>query len=219
MDADQEKVIDKVRKLFNLSKSNFNGEADAALLKAQQLLMENDLTMDDVTEPIPKPAVKDITIEFASTPWWYKYLITILAENFRCEVLEEKLSRTRRRNFILISRETDIEVAKAVFQHAVVIVKHNSKRFRELGTTHENTYIKGFLEGLMVKFKEQVKKNQWGLILIKDTEVVVAKEKFNPVKARKAQAPKVTNDYEAYIHGYVDGNKLDHKQKQIEAGA
>lgn len=44
----EDKIIDKIRKVLAMTKSNYREEAEAALLKAQQLMALHGLTMSDV---------------------------------------------------------------------------------------------------------------------------------------------------------------------------
>ncbi|HWR07777.1 DUF2786 domain-containing protein [Sporomusa sp.] len=215
MEPEQEKIILKIRKLLKLSSSNFNGESEAALLKVQQLLIEHDLSMADLGSPDTQQKVSEEILEYTSAPWWYKDLISIIADNFRCESLIRSRAYSRWRGFILIGREIDVQISKELFRHAVVMIKHNGKPFKAYGTAHENAYIKGFLEGLKVKFQEQVEKHQWGLILVKDKEVIEAKDSHNPREARKPTAITVASNQEAFSRGYIDGRTLDHQHKQI----
>ena len=214
---EKEKVISKVRKILALTTNNYGGEAEAAMLKAQKLLMEHNLSMQDVTDANEKPEIVELELEYNSTPWWYKYLIGIIADNFRCEAMERCFHMSRRKAFLLIGREDDAAVAREIFKYAVVLIKHNRKPFRARGTACENAYINGFLSGLIAKFKEQVKQNEWGLVLVKDKEVVEAKQKHNPVTPRKVPIPTTADDPIAYARGYVDGKTLNHDRKQIEA--
>jgi hypothetical protein len=213
---DKEKIIAKIRKLLALTQSNFSGEAESAMLKAQQLLMEYNLGMHDVSDIDETIDVIELTLQYHTPPWWYKYLIAAIAENFRCEVLEESFYMSYRKVYFLIGREHDARVAKDVFLYAVNLIDYNGKPFRDLGATHENAYIKGFLSGLMAKFAEQVKENQWGLILVKDPEIVEAKEKHNPLAPQKTPLPKTAKDFVAWDSGFIDGKTLDHAQKRIE---
>jgi len=216
MTTEQRKIIAKIQKLLKLSSSNYNGESEAALLKAQQLLIEYDLSMADIGGSTDKQAVTEEILEFKSLPWWYGSLIVIIVKNFRCEALAKK-NKSNGKDYIIIGRETDVIVSKEVFKYAIAIIKHNSKQFKTYGTAQVNTYILGFLRGLTDKYQAQIEENQWGLILVKDKEVIDAKERYSTKKTRQTRINR-TSDQETYNQGYTDGKTLDHERKQIQAG-
>lgn len=58
MSTKREKVIDRIRKLFAMSTSSFEQEADAFKSKAHAMLAEHDLTLADVFDGMPGPSTK-----------------------------------------------------------------------------------------------------------------------------------------------------------------
>lgn len=79
------------------------------------------------------------------------------------------------------------------------------------GPALRNDYIRGFLAGLDEKFKEQVKANEaeWGLILVKDGDVV---ERYNELsksfRTAKASSVSTSHDTGAYSAGVKQGKKF-----------
>jgi hypothetical protein len=68
----------------------------------------------------------------------------------------------------------------------------------------KNDFIKGFLKGLQDKFKEQVAKESFALVLVKDEVVQSA---YNSIKFRKADQSSVKSEgsFKAYQQGYEQG--------------
>ena len=44
----QEKIMSRIKKLLDRGESNYSAEAESALLKAQQLMMEHGISKDDL---------------------------------------------------------------------------------------------------------------------------------------------------------------------------
>jgi len=61
------KIISKVQKLFARTESNFEAEAEAALLKAQQLMMEHGLSISDIKDHSDDPGIQE-NIACSNTP-------------------------------------------------------------------------------------------------------------------------------------------------------
>jgi len=69
----------------------------------------------------------------------------------------------------------------------------------------KNDYISGFLSGLQAQFAEQLKQNQeWGLVLVKDKEVVEYYENLD-LKKGKGSSAKASGDGQARAAGYQRG--------------
>lgn len=87
------------------------------------------------------------------------------------------------------------------------------------GPALRNDYIRGFIAGLDEKFREQVEvnKEEWGLVLVKDTDVV---ERYNELSKnfRTARASKVSssNDASAFNAGVKQGKKFNQVSGELE---
>jgi hypothetical protein len=69
MTPEQEKAIDRVRKLLALAGSANENEAMAANDKAQQIMAELNLSMADVTDKVEDGIIEDASLESDSRPW------------------------------------------------------------------------------------------------------------------------------------------------------
>ncbi|SFR07108.1 DUF2786 domain-containing protein [Desulfoscipio geothermicus] len=216
------KLIEKIQKLLALSESSNRHEAELAMLKAQELLAKNKLSLKEVKEfKTFSSAIKEnITkVTFTKAKWKAK-LAKLIADNFGCY----HYFKTRRTNTItFFGREEDITVCNIVLEYAVDCINSAVKRLRyqymrEGCSTRglENDYALGFIDGLHEKFEEQKKRNQeWGLVLVKDKEVVDA---YSQIKFKGTVK---TNTYyqgysEAYEKGYEDGEKFSISDKITE---
>lgn len=221
MTDENKRIADKIRKLFALASSGYEAEAESAMLKAQQLLAEHGLTMSEIKNDQyqQKQQIVEGAVESYSRPqWWVGHLAAVIAENFRCYSIYTKNYDKKILQFI--GRENDVEIAREVFTFAANFLKYQRSAIRQqykgtATTQYVNEYTLGFIRGLQAKFKEQIDKGNWGLILVKDSELVTYREQKSTKPGRK---PKIQyGDNGGYSEGYRDGKAFEVK-KQIEGG-
>ncbi|TEB15149.1 hypothetical protein Psfp_02325 [Pelotomaculum sp. FP] len=214
----EERIIEKIRKLLSLTKSNYREEAEAALLKAQELMAQHGLTMTEVGSQKDKGEDKQVVDTCISekhrNTWYEKRLSAIIGENFRCHPYV-----TLGRGIYFIGLKDDVEIAKEVFLYALATMVHlaseYAKRWRASGLRGiKNDYMKGFLNGLRDKFKKQVESKDYALVLVKDALVVKAVE---DKKLKKARVSRIATgeSASAWQAGYFDGRNFDEKRKMI----
>lgn len=175
------KIVEKIQKLLALSESSNEFEAQASMMKAQQLLVKHKMSLKEVKEfKTYNSAIKDkkSNISFTKAKWKAE-LANLIADNFGCY----NYFRTRRTNVItFFGREEDVLVCNIVLEYAIDCISANVRRIKyeyikEGYSTKglESDYALGFIKGLGEMFEEQKTKNQeWGLVLVKDKEVVEA---------------------------------------------
>jgi hypothetical protein len=213
-------IIEKVKKILSLAGNNpSEEEAQSAMLKAQEIMARHGLSMDDLylQERLEAEVTHDSLTEYGKTSWWLKSLAGIIADNFRCNAyLGHKIGGYNTRIKLIGLRE-DVELAKEVFAFATKYLSHYSSKYIEKhrkkwwDASHskkvKNDYVKGFLIGLRDKFKEQVEKNDWGLILAKDNAVTKVFKELNMRSASKTHAQSA-GDNNAKSAGYHQGKKF-----------
>lgn len=222
-----EKVIEKIRKVLAKTKNNPSmEEAQAAILIAQRMMAEHGITLQEVTVE-DEPGVKEITdLEAKDTGRmfaWKRVLASIIARNFRCTTWHCGNSRG------FIGLKTDAEIAVSVYDYATRIINYQANEYIKIQKRQNfnarvnwsavrNSYILGFLYEMRDKFNEQVEKNNYGLILVKDPAVDDYVEQKRFVKAR---TPKITvsNDQEARASGYRQGRKFTAVSGEVDAGS
>lgn len=79
----------------------------------------------------------------------------------------------------------------------------------------KNDYMQGFINGLSAQFKEQVKQEGWGLVLVKDKEVVEFYENMD-LKAGKRSSAKAAGDGQARAAGFQRGKSWSSPKGGIE---
>lgn len=206
---DNKRVLEKVRRLLALSdktKNESEAEAEAALLKAHELMAKYDITMDEASEE--KVAYVN---EVCSSKWnmgFRKPLAVIIAQNFRCETY----LRGSGGSVVFFGHATDARIAKEVFEYAYKFaMKEGNRMYNENYQTGRptqgvfNSYVNGFLIGLKTKLGEQ----STALMVVTPADV---KETFeNMSKEFKQSSGGMRQgdfDRDAYTQGIQDGKTV-----------
>lgn len=216
------KIIEKIQKLLSLSESSNEHEAEVAMLKAQELLAKYKLSIKEVKEykkynsKIQEKAT-DITFTKAK---WKAQLAGVISDNFGCY---HYFRRKGTNTIVFFGREEDVIVCNLVLNYAVdsvySVVKKLKYRYSKNGYRTrgiENDYALGFVYGLQGKFEEQKRSNQeWGIVLVKDKEVVEAHDKIKFNKKVDMNI-KYKGHSDVYSKGCEDGKKFSVSDKITE---
>lgn len=217
----------KIKKLLALAESPVEAEAQAALLKAREMMAKHKLSERDLKDA-GNQEVKDIELEITCSKRrdpWIVNLSGVIAENYCCKGYRRHShgSQTQRMGFI--GFEDDVEICVAVFKYAVDCVlariKEIRKEYKLLGLGADSikkmcdSYGYGFVNGTNKAFKEQQeeKQQEWGLVLVTPKEVQEASAHWKQ-RAFKARAARAENLHmSAFQSGYADGKRFDPKHR------
>lgn len=217
----EKNIISKIEKLLALAGNNpSEAEAQAAMLKAQKLMAEHNLDMAQFKDQPQekKEAVTEYFRGYHNTDWAIR-LAQVICNNFRCNLL-----RAPHYGLVFVGLKEDVAICKAVFTFAAQTLDKNMKKlrrqYRKAGKPTDGIsgdYSAGFIAGLQAKYKEQVNKNNWGLVLVKDALVEqLTKDIINPKgKRTSGRKLKQSGDSGLYAKGYLDGKSLGDDQKAI----
>lgn len=219
----EEKILDRIKKLLALSGSPNENEAQAALLKAQELMVKYNIEKNELEDPEiakNKKVVEEILRKSSRrVPWYEGVLARVIGENFKTVVFfrpywnHEKQCKYK----VLISMglEEDVLITKELYSFTLNQIKRLVKKYTEGMNTKEragfkNTFIHGFISGLEKGFKEQIEQNNWGLVLVKDALVVEEEKKLGLVKAKPNTGiqPRLDGKIDTYNKGYNEGHKI-----------
>lgn len=211
-------VIRKVQKALELAdpKNGATKEiAEVAMLTAQKLMIENDISMSDITpaDVKPKEIVDEVIKSSGRLTWWQESLSVIIADNFKCYIYKRRNRTDGITNINFLGLKSDVEIAREVYLYAVDVIylkyKEYMTKIADDGASSErkNQYLFGFLDGLKDKFAEQVKHNDWALVIVKDPEVTKAFDQLKPKKGKKKNIYVNFNETDK-INGYRDGKNF-----------
>ena len=220
-----EDVIRKIKKLLALANDGVNSEeTDTAMLLAQKMMAKHSISMKDVEygKEKEKTVIQGDGTAYTKLQWWMKSLSNIIADNFRCySFIRHGYGKTK---VVFMGLDDDVEIAKMIYDFAVSAIKHYSNQYvkirgisgdRATTIAVKNDYISGYMDGLRAKFKEQVQKEEFGLVLVKDALVVQEHSKMKFSNARPSTRS-TSGDAKARQRGFADGKKFSHGNRGIE---
>ena len=206
-----DKVIEKIRKLLNMTQDNgcTEGEAMTAALMAQKLMAEYDIDLIDVqdehksTDDEIGEEVVDTTLKGHFSTKWKVRLASVVAVNFRCKVYYCGSD-----TIIFYGYKSDAKIAGNVFNFLFQTgtklgVKYSRQCAKEGKPTRgaATTYLLGFCKGI----EEVLGKQCRALMIITSPEVEESwKEKSSNMRTIHTHFNK-SNDAEHYENGRIDG--------------
>lgn len=217
------KIVGKIQKLLALSESSNKHEAELSMLKAQELLARHKLSLREIKDfKIIKSAIKENISKITFTKAkWKAQLANVIADNFGCYLY----FKTRYSHSItFFGREEDVTVCNIVLEYAIDCINSAVKRLKQQYIRNgystkglENDFAIGFIDGLQVKLEEQKGANQeWGLVLVKDKEVVEAYGQIKFNKRKIDTSTQFQGHSEVYEKGHEDGEKFSISDKITE---
>ena len=220
--SNEEKILDKIKKLLSLATSPNENEAKMALMKAQELMIKHNIENIDPNnvkeyEKAKNVIYKDI-IQKGRILWYESSLATVIAKNFK--VTSFLAGSGERRRMIFMGLEEDVYIADYVYNYAFNIMKKIAKK-NNYTVSIKNTFYNGFINGLADEFKDQIDRNNWGLMIIKDEIVLKEEEKLGLRKLfRSGIKPKYDNNRNIYDKGYKEGrsaaNSYNNSKNKLE---
>lgn len=218
----QEKVIDRVRKLFALAGNNpSQAEAQSAMMKAQDILAEAGLSMLEVTPASTKIEVGTASLgESRRLTWWRRTLSATISKHMRCAVYIRK-QWNRVSSIVMVGARDDVQVAQETYKLAEAVLQREATRFVRQkkaevpvhGWVHaksglRNAWILGFIMGLDESFKANEDAHGTALVLVRPKEV---DEHLSSLRLRKAQSSSITcsRDSSASASGYREGQRFN----------
>lgn len=188
---DRENMIEKIKKVLNLSKNNPSEEEGmAAALQAQKLMAKYNIHEDEVTLEEIKEEIGESLVEFKHNAHlfaWYKTLASTVARNFRVKTYLDENKDVVFRGF-----QEDTRVAAEVYKYLYTLGNKlageaYAKNREETGSGKGayNSFIVGYLEGIESTLGEQCT----ALMLVTPK---VVEEDYEVFRAANLQSKKTT---------------------------
>lgn len=176
MKTKKDKILEKLRKLMNLKESatalGNESEANAAAAGITRLLMEYNLTENDIPEQekLENPIVsEEIPFKISTNGRWYSDLISVVCEYNMCRSLiisKFNNGRMKRSEFEIIGRKKNVEVVLYLISFLshqfIAIGKRNYEEYKhdciwKYGKSPKSLimYLKSFLYGCVIGLSEK----------------------------------------------------------------
>lgn len=205
----KEKIVEKIKKLLALADKSRNmaeAEAEAALLKAHELMAKYNVSVE-ITEEEKISYVHE-TCESKWNMGFRKPLAVIIAQNFRCETYLLGSGGS----VVFFGHETDARIAREVFEFAYdFALKEGNRCYNknyQMGRNTQgvfNSYVRGFLQGLKEKLGEQ----STALMVVTPPDVKQEFEEMSKDFRKSSGGMRNTGfDSNAYRQGVQDGKTV-----------
>ena len=125
---EKKKILDKVRKLFALSKSCNENEAALATQRAKEMLEKYNLTISDVE--VNEIIENIFDVGSVSVETWLMNLSAYISEGFDVGVYRVKGNRETNRRYartskiVFIGTDIDVTIANYVFEYLIGVIKN-----------------------------------------------------------------------------------------------
>lgn len=215
----RENIIEKIKKLLALSKSDNPNEAYLAMTRAQELQAKYNVTVAEVEERSEDVIdVKDMPTDTKTANSQFILLASALAEHFRVRVY-----RSTRGYLGIVGLAQDVTVFQEVFHFMYEALRNTATKYvkslpntmsRSEKTANKNTYVRGFISGASEALT--LNETEHALVVVAPQTVVkYMKEKCSGTWTSQV---KCSRSSEAYNHGHADGMAVArNRNKQVTA--
>lgn len=195
------KILDKIKKLLALSKSPNEHEAQAAMLKAQELMAKYGMSVEESVET--EITYTSTVAETSGNATFRAPLGAIIAKNFRCEVFlyDGCIS--------FYGHSEDVPICKEVFEYAYKTIKRlSTKRYNEARSAGYET--KGFYTqyqtAFLIALKDAFERQCTALMIVTPADVTESFSKMSEDwRPRKMSIQNRGINVRAYQQGTRDG--------------
>ena len=208
-----EKIIDKIAKLFELANNNSNdAEAKSALLMAQQWMVKYGLTASDMNKTADVPQAVGCLHKWDAG--WRKQLAIVLAPNYRCKTF---LSGNQ---IYFIGFTGDANLCKQCFESTYAFIYKRANQEYDKAKNNglptkgiANSYAMGFCAGIKSILSEQCRALQVTVPTAVEDEFSKIFSSPENVSRRTAASPASREAW--FSLGYSEGReKFQTKQVQ-----
>lgn len=198
-------VIDKIKKLLNMTEENgcTPAEAQRALALAHKLLAQNHLSEDSIGADEDEIVSLPLDFDTKSPSIAQKQITASLAQHFGC------FSVTNKHSTYLMGEREKAEVCKAVaefvyreFLKEWKVYSKTIKQDRGTKIAYRNTYMEGFISGVI---SEIVNNESKGALVIARSQKLLDKVANSKVCHASYN---VTRDALAKVQGFKDGARV-----------
>lgn len=144
----KEKIVSKVKKILELSRNNPSvEEAEAAALKAQELMAQYHLNILDV-DGVDADTIEETEVEVPKGKKWKYNLAHTVAKNFRCKVYY-----VGSHQIVFYGYSVDTEIAAQTFKYLFSVgnkaaASYYNKHRGYSGAGLTNSFLIGYLHGV-----------------------------------------------------------------------
>ena len=155
-DAQRQSLVGKIKKLLALSESPYENEAQAALLKAQQLMQSYAVSGDEISQSdegseLELPIVREFFVRAKRVPaYWKRSLLTVLSKHYKCQYVEYS-----GQGIGVYGHRPYVEIVRHLFSYYSDVIEKAASEHRGKGTVYLNNFRSGMVDRLQIKLAEK----------------------------------------------------------------
>ncbi|MEM9136899.1 MAG: SprT-like domain-containing protein [Cyanobacteria bacterium P01_F01_bin.42] len=152
--AERQSLVGKIRKLLALAESPYEHEAQAAMLKAQQLMRSHEVSDHEIDRSqegseLDGPILRELFVVGKRVPaYWKRSLLMVLAKFYRCQYVE-----CSGQGIGVYGHRTYMEITRHLFNYYVAVIEQIAAQHRGQGTVYLNNFRSGMVERLQTKLQ------------------------------------------------------------------
>ena len=166
--ADYSKIIDKIRKLFALSKSPNENEAALALEKARELMLQYNIEQTQIDDSVEDIIEIDFNLAQSSVKYSFRFAYWLgrafMVRAIGVNTVKFAGDTNRETSIRFIGKMADVAVATFVFAYIMDILNTKSteycKSIKKKSDKIKSEYSLGFITAVCLKLEEMEKKYQ-----------------------------------------------------------
>lgn len=220
----EETVRETIKKLLALGEgSNFEAEAQAALLKARELMAKYKISdIDNHKSAVVIHKTLDDIVFGAKTDLWINDLVTVICDAHGCKGAGQRFTKFSRHP-VIYGFEDDVDICIEMIRFALSAINYeynNAKNIVGKRATAAQlkmirfSYGLGFANGLKAQYDKQNAEEGWGLVLTTPSEVEEVIKNF--ARTKISSSTKV--DSNVYAKGYDDGKSFTKRDRIASRG-
>jgi hypothetical protein len=212
MTENRNKIVERIKLLFNLGKSPNENEAASAIAMAKKLMDEHKISQIEI-DKTKTNGLDEKHTDLTVIQIEHSLIISLLIKHFHVRIYTLKRQNRVKQYVSFIGQKDDVDIAYYMFQLLVKIFRNLwNKREKKNVKLERNSYMIGLAEGigdlLTKQSKEQSKEHQNALIVIENELTKIADDYWiekNMPPIREKPNPIQLVNIDAYCDGYLDG--------------
>lgn len=153
---ERQSLVGKIKKLLALSDSPYEHEAQAALVKAQQLMQSYEVSDDELDQSeagseLEMPIIRELFVTGKRVPvYWKRSLLIVLAKFYKCQYVQYS-----GQGIGVYGHRPYVEIVRYLFAYYVKVINQIAQQHQGKGTVFLNNFRSGVVDRLNVKLTER----------------------------------------------------------------
>ena len=216
----REKIIERIKLLFNLGQSPFPHEAESAVAMAARLMDDYKISKEEIDLGIAEPGITYVRLKEQRFMIEHQLILAILMRFFYTKTTTRVTGASR--IITIYGKADDVDTSVRVFNVLLGAFKQRWKEYKSTTKTREGArynFIRGLFLGVVKQLDDQRKirpvSERNALIVVKediDNQIVAFFEQQG-IKEEKCRKNVIVHDPRVEWAGYVEGLNININEK------